>query len=214
MDEITKKDGRTILFVSHNMGVIQNLCTKTILLEKGCIKMFDRTDKVIHYYLNSGESAAITEFPVDMSKDAQISKITIQNNKDVPQAKLLIDEDFSINVKFSVFQPLSKTMLSLIFYNQGEVLLFASQSDKSLQLDDLEVGDYSITVKIPAFLFNTGIFFFDAVIHKPMVISFDYKKNIGFEILEDHNPRSIIFGGNSQGTIATLLDFKSEKLKL
>ncbi len=55
MDEITKKDGRTILFVSHNMGAIKSLCTKTVLLEKGEISNFGPTDQVINSYLHSSK---------------------------------------------------------------------------------------------------------------------------------------------------------------
>lgn len=52
MDEVTKEGGRTILLVSHNMGSIQKLCTRTILMENGKIKMFGKTSEVIDYYLN------------------------------------------------------------------------------------------------------------------------------------------------------------------
>lgn len=52
MEEITNKDGRTILFVSHNMSAIKTLCTKTILLEKGQVKKIGKTNEVIQYYLD------------------------------------------------------------------------------------------------------------------------------------------------------------------
>lgn len=53
MEEVTKKSGRTILFVSHNMAAIQNLCPKTILLSKGRIKALGNTREVIHEYLST-----------------------------------------------------------------------------------------------------------------------------------------------------------------
>lgn len=214
MDEITKQDGRTILFVSHNMGVIQSLCEKTILLEKGEFKMFDKTDKVIHHYLNNSEhSPAITDFNVDKTKDAQISKVTILNSKGIPQAKIPVSEKFYIKTDFSVYKPLSKTMVSLTFYDQGEILLLSSPSDKTMEIGGYEIGEYSITAEISAFTFNTGLFFFDVNIHKPMIISFDHRRNLGFEIIDDDkNPRSIIFAGNNPGKLALILDFKCKKL--
>lgn len=51
MEEITRKEGRTILFVSHNMTLIKQLCKKTILLSKGKIKKAGQTDEVIKEYL-------------------------------------------------------------------------------------------------------------------------------------------------------------------
>ncbi len=51
MDEVTKKAGRTILFVSHNMNAIQNLCKRCILLKDGRVEMIGETKNVIKLYL-------------------------------------------------------------------------------------------------------------------------------------------------------------------
>ncbi len=53
MDSVTKAEGRTVLFVSHNMSAIQSLCTKAILLENGKIKAMGKTDEVIATYLKN-----------------------------------------------------------------------------------------------------------------------------------------------------------------
>lgn len=47
-------EGRTVLFVSHNMAAIQNLCDKAIYLKKGCLEMTGNTDEVIRTYLKAG----------------------------------------------------------------------------------------------------------------------------------------------------------------
>ena len=52
MDEVTKTEGRTILFVSHNMDAISRLCTKTIFLDHGKIVAAGNTDEVIGKYLS------------------------------------------------------------------------------------------------------------------------------------------------------------------
>jgi lipopolysaccharide transport system ATP-binding protein len=51
MNEVSKI-GRTVLFVSHQMGMLAQLCTTCILLEKGKLLMQDGTEKVIDTYLN------------------------------------------------------------------------------------------------------------------------------------------------------------------
>lgn len=53
MDEVTKTNGRTVLFVSHNMSAIQSLCKRTILLEAGRIKAIGKTSEVIGIYLKN-----------------------------------------------------------------------------------------------------------------------------------------------------------------
>lgn len=53
MEEVTKGEGRTILFVSHNMEAIQKLCQKVILLEAGQVKAVGKTNDVLGIYLKN-----------------------------------------------------------------------------------------------------------------------------------------------------------------
>ena len=53
MDEISKKDGKTILYVSHNMNTIRNLCDRCIVLDKGKIIFDGKTEKAIEVYLGT-----------------------------------------------------------------------------------------------------------------------------------------------------------------
>lgn len=59
MDEITKKDGRTILFVSHNMNAIEQLCKKVIVLEKGNVVFQGNAKEGISHYFNSNNHGEI-----------------------------------------------------------------------------------------------------------------------------------------------------------
>lgn len=52
MEEVTRAEGRTILFVSHNMAAVQMLCKKTVWLENGTVKRIGDTKEIIDAYLN------------------------------------------------------------------------------------------------------------------------------------------------------------------
>lgn len=52
MEEVTRQAGRTILFVSHNMAAIKQLCNKCILLETGQVKMSGNTNDVVDFYIS------------------------------------------------------------------------------------------------------------------------------------------------------------------
>ena len=72
MRDISTSDGRTILFVSHNMGAIRNFCNRTVYLEKGQVKADGATEKVLPLYFGVGnqtklEGFTITATPEDMS---------------------------------------------------------------------------------------------------------------------------------------------------
>lgn len=53
MENVSSREGRTVLFVSHNMGAISSLCSKSIYLKDGNINKFDVTESVIPLYLCS-----------------------------------------------------------------------------------------------------------------------------------------------------------------
>ena len=55
MGDVSKGEGRTVLFVSHNMGAIQNLCNKGVVLDKGIIRYDGVTKESIKIYLQEGE---------------------------------------------------------------------------------------------------------------------------------------------------------------
>ncbi|GAA5036470.1 ABC transporter ATP-binding protein [Marivirga lumbricoides] len=50
MDQVSKNEGRTVVFVSHNMGAVQNLCSRGILIKEGKLKLDDRIETVINEY--------------------------------------------------------------------------------------------------------------------------------------------------------------------
>jgi lipopolysaccharide transport system ATP-binding protein len=87
MEEVTKKDGRTILFVSHNLPSVQSLCKKTVLLENGKVKKIGPTNDVIDAYLNdtSTQAAAPAQsFQLEAKGnkgDIRFTEITLSNFK-------------------------------------------------------------------------------------------------------------------------------------
>jgi lipopolysaccharide transport system ATP-binding protein len=56
MNEVSHQEGRTVLFVSHNMRAVQDLCGKSIYLQNGKVRQIGTTDAVIDLYLNTGTS--------------------------------------------------------------------------------------------------------------------------------------------------------------
>jgi ABC-type polysaccharide/polyol phosphate transport system ATPase subunit len=72
MREISTGAGRTILFVSHNMGAIRTFCDRCILLDRGRLRADDLTDKVLPLYFGLGKKAEhaglrVTAAPLDPS---------------------------------------------------------------------------------------------------------------------------------------------------
>ena len=71
MEEVSQKEGRTVLFVSHNMGAIRTLCQKTLILERGKIKTLSNTEDAINTYLLISTNDSV-EFKAAKSKIIQV----------------------------------------------------------------------------------------------------------------------------------------------
>jgi len=210
MDEVTKKNGRTILFVSHNMAAVQSLCTRSILIDKGQVAMIGKTSDVIAKYLSKNlVQKAIMEYPDKPDSPAVVRKISILNKDGEPRSELPISEPLNIEVDFNCNQKLTDTVLSLLIYSHDRDLLFySSESDTSGKLSSYEPGSYQAKISLPAFLLNVGKYSFEILLHTPNIATHANVKDIGFEIKNIENPRSIVFQGNHVGRIAFPLSYE------
>lgn len=84
MQDISSEGGRTVLFVSHNMGAIRNLCSKCLVLKNGETQILTDTEKAITYYLTMDEAINTGVVTFDSDKPfARMKKATIKNNSTI-----------------------------------------------------------------------------------------------------------------------------------
>lgn len=140
MGDISKGEGRTVLFVSHNMAAISSLCPSCILLNNGQIFSQDTTAKIIDLYVNS-DSVQTSGFDFKYSENGK--QLIIETKS---------DQDYEIfNGSFFV---------KMIDYNGNEIMLHEKKMQSresilkklSLDLTGLNKGVYSLQIKVWATL--------------------------------------------------------------
>jgi len=175
MEDVSKNEGRTILFVSHNMAAISSLTEKCILLNNGKMVSYDNTDKVVNIYLNTCMFDNLT------SKDGNYdytnyerpeAKINLKNAKVFfIGGKILGNDDTSRNIfqegekiifsiDFKVIKKVSFFELAFGVKNMLDVPIFSVLSD-IFQLE-LKPGEYNTKIIIdPNYLrpgeYNVGL---------------------------------------------------------
>ena len=80
MGDISKSEGRTILFVSHQLGAVATLCTKGMLLDKGGIIDYGNISKVLTTYTELSNSKALSYVSLDKTKDIFINSCALNKN--------------------------------------------------------------------------------------------------------------------------------------
>lgn len=215
MEEVTKKEGRTIFFVSHNLEAIKRLCARSLLLHEGKIIKSGSSSEVVEYYLNQGGGLNSTiEYPLRQNLPAQITKISILDKNSKPTAKLPINEGFKISVDYIVSKKIEKATLRLMFSSEGQVLLNSTVSDKAATLENYEPGKYTTVVSVPPSLLNVGHYYLFVGLQQPFFADIDFKHDIPFEILNINNKRSEIFRNQIIGKIAIPLDYKTNRINI
>jgi homopolymeric O-antigen transport system ATP-binding protein len=154
--------GRTVLFVSHNMSAVQNLCNSTILLNNGRIDYYGRTRKAIEKYLDlndsNSESNAEYTYPLKPKVLLQIREIKILNHRNEANINLDINNSFSIQISYDVNEDINNANhLALLFYKYSPddpiVNIFDIDTNRKLYKKRTK-GKYIATFRFPANIFN------------------------------------------------------------
>lgn len=200
MNEVAKKQGRTVLFVSHNMTAIQNLCERCILLENGVIKKQGKTDDVISYYLGQtngnttiGEyKHSKNDFLANDSVELISVKLTNQNG-DV-SADFGSTENIYVLTEYNIKKELSALVIDAGIKNEDGLTIFHStdNDDGKLAGKKRVPGTYISRCQIPQSLLNTGKYFIWVGGSIPKIEQFFHAKNIlSFNLRSTGGPTSV-----------------------
>jgi lipopolysaccharide transport system ATP-binding protein len=116
MGDISKGEGRTVLFVSHNMNAVETLCDKSMLLNSGMIVNIDSTEEIVKEYLYSYKdelSSFIEKFV--LSPQVKVDFKINENNL------ISSGENLSFDLSINSLIPFQLSDLSILIYNEREV---------------------------------------------------------------------------------------------
>jgi lipopolysaccharide transport system ATP-binding protein len=161
MEEVTQKDGRTIVMISHNMSAIKRLCTKTILLDKGRIVFFGDTKEAIERYMDSDYDATVKNaklFPFT-TEDIVVNDFSVQQ-ADTKTNYIDNDHPFEVTVDFEVLKQLDQFRIGICVKNAiGDTLIRSLTSDWNPAAENIEKGHHQATLTFPGNLLVPGGYF-------------------------------------------------------
>lgn len=156
MRDVSSKSGRTVLFVSHNMGAIQKLCNRGLLLENGKAALTGSVQSVVDQYINSIEDTK-AEFVVpegmiiDRTK-GYATKLQIEDLKGNLLNEVPIGVPWQIRVFFELTDNVNYFIIALGFKTMYDVNLRTVYSPRM----DLEKGNYEIVFKEDRIIYGEG----------------------------------------------------------
>jgi lipopolysaccharide transport system ATP-binding protein len=161
MNDVSK-EGRTILFVSHNMSAINRLCNKAILIDNGKLCFSGVAEDVIARYLvsranasgkiswkNGAANVGVGEF--------KVFEVSISDSEGKIVSSLSVCKSFSIKIKFRILHPLPSCRVGFWLSTvDGIIVLETYDSDIEKYSGPRRKGEYIMTCEVPANLLNPG----------------------------------------------------------
>lgn len=157
MNDVAHSGGRTVLFVSHNMAAVKNLCTRGIVLQNGQLVFDGVTDDAVNYYLQNNthlEHGLITDHIDELASYVNVKRIEI-NGTPYTESTIASNQEY-LDVLFegNTTEPF-KANLQLKFFNMSEVAMatFSEGAYKGV-IEDVPIGDFSLhrRIKLPRYM--------------------------------------------------------------
>jgi lipopolysaccharide transport system ATP-binding protein len=157
MDDVSKKEGRTVLVVSHNMVAIRQLCDRGVLLKDGKIVFTNNNiNLVVNEYLgnkNKGTSWKNTGNDYDNPYFKPLGMEFL--NKDGGRLPPVLDvqEEYIVKLSFQVEKIEKQLYFDLCFYH-NDTQLFTAAPCEFIKDFSVKYGVNEVTCRIPANIFN------------------------------------------------------------
>jgi lipopolysaccharide transport system ATP-binding protein len=186
MNEVSKADGRTILFVSHNMGQVASLCNTGILLNKGRVEEQGSINSIINRYYNENSlnATVLFNFEDNSLKDLYVKSISICNQLNLATINFAHNEPIIINIEVKTNNILNDVILGVIVYDSSEKRIFTTQLPITDKVKRTESTIFKL--KIPDTFLIPNSYHFTIGIHIPNIQVIDELLNIGkFDVYDN-----------------------------
>lgn len=149
MDEISRT-GKTILFVSHQMGTIAQLCERTLLLENGAVVMNDKTKTVIDYYINKNKlkTSFYKSNTSPLHQEMYIASAAILNEEKIEQNSFRHNEPIHIRVECGVQRMMQNAELRMVVRDGRSITVFTVDAELNSVSKNCEA--FAVDYVIPA----------------------------------------------------------------
>jgi lipopolysaccharide transport system ATP-binding protein len=161
MGEVSRTEGRTVLFVSHNMGAVKQLCDRSVLVERGRIKTMGDTINVIEEYL-SGDNAADrfihwSENERPKTNELELISVKVLDKSGKIDNMLTTTDEIKIEIEYELKTEIKDLRVAINLLTPDGIEVFSS-SDFYFQHPSRirNKGRYKSICNIPGSLLNLG----------------------------------------------------------
>jgi lipopolysaccharide transport system ATP-binding protein len=170
--------GRTVLFVSHNMTAIEELCPQSILLKNGRIERSGPTHQVVAHYLSSTSAHSAWQIDEQTEREgtgnARITRLEVlAADTDTPLAKLTFRQSFRLRMHYNAIKRLVDPRFGFaLLSDKGERVFQSETTEVNFRIPAIEEGDGSFDCLVSAPNLLPGLFYIEAWITERVNVAF------------------------------------------
>jgi lipopolysaccharide transport system ATP-binding protein len=218
--ESVGREGRTVMFVSHNMNAIHRLCQRVILLEEGGVRADGDTSDIIAQYLNADRSAAdlkewIAPDQAPGDETVRLKRVRLIGKDGSNRSTFEIREPVFIEVEFWGLKSHQPFMPMIIIHNENGVCVLesAANHDPVYAEKNRSKGIYRSVCSIPGNLFNEGLYTVDVLVRVMVPRRYFVRESnlLSFRVDDSGSGKSVKgdFHKHWSGVVAPLLKWKT-----
>jgi lipopolysaccharide transport system ATP-binding protein len=153
-------DGRTVIFVSHNMMTVASLCTQCILLDKGVVRAVDKPGAIAEMYFSTGQGGGGSALDFSSKADcpgddvARLCSARVHDSKFNDVQDIDRTESIGVEMTFEVLRPGLRLVPNFHVFFQEQYAFVSSPQ----QNEPMAPGLYKSTMWIPADFLNHGLY--------------------------------------------------------
>lgn len=218
--EAVGQEGRTVLFVSHNLPAVTRLCNRAILLEEGKMLFEGPSTFVVNKYLNkdTGNSAHREWHDIEKAPGKDVAKlraVKIKDHNGKISDSVDIRKEFTIEMEYNVIRSGFKLLPNFGLVNEEGLIIFISiDQDPNWKLKPRPKGRYVSKALIPGNLLSEGILYVNCCLNtiQPQTPQFAERSIIAFMITDSQDGDSARgdYTGKLLGVVRPLLKWTTD----
>ena len=215
MKDVSKGEGRTVLFVSHNMAAVKSLCKKGVLLENGMVKETGMVDDIVGHYLKGNNEIANHKYwaePEIKKEGFELIEIGVRKQDADYAENMRVDDNIEVVIKYRVTHKFDKLHITYHFKNEQGMKIFSCSSGRRFVQYEHNEGVYEQRMIIPANFLNWGSYFIDLYVVKDLSKGFIIEDDIVSFTLGNRELELGSWMGKEPGDITPKFEFIENKM--
>ena len=201
MEEVSKTNGRTIVFVSHNIQQLQQICDRLILLDQGRIIADGSTSEVIGQYRQLIFQSNQYSWKADSGvNDFVISQVSIKNKVGVVSDIVDVLQENYLEISIRASKEINNSLIAVRFTNEQNIPVYTTTNgDAELEFPIIEKGESKFRVPVPFHLLTPGLYLLTVAWVIPNYeVLYQVEEDIRIQVENNRYPGYVLMDGRKE----------------